>query len=567
MSADNWLMKTTKISDQHIPTADEYSCCAEPPQYSNTEKITMRNLIDLSIGKKLLLAFGFLVVIALGVAGIGFYSMSAIFQQGTFITIISDINARQLEVQIAQRDFALTRSADSARQAQKLIGELKQELDRMLVSQPGHSSANVLGEMASAAGRYVQSLDDLVRLTDSVGLFAGREEIEALNTELDKDAGRLLELGKEAYIAQSYEMLALKTRIFQLLGGSVLLLLVVAAGSTLVLQAQIVSPLRKAVAVLHEVAEGNLAVRMDSHRRDEIGQLYSSMQQMCDGLRRLVIRIGDGIHQLGQVAEAFSEFGIASQNTAQEQAQESEQTASAMSQMVASVQEVADNTQQARGAAELAERQAAAGVDVVGETVRQIDRLALGVERSTESVVRLEAESNRIGGVLDVIRSVAEQTNLLALNAAIEAARAGDQGRGFAVVATEVRALARRTQASTAEIDLLTHSLQSIAIEAVAQSRESLTLTQQTVELAGKASIALEEISTAVSLIDQMNQQIAAAAVQQHAVAEDVRRSVTRVRDLADSTASNVKGSAQCGVTLKKLSGELQEWVGSFQVN
>ncbi|WP_434563780.1 methyl-accepting chemotaxis protein [Pseudomonas sp. Z4-20] len=362
-------------------------------------------------------------------------------------------------------------------------------------------------------------------------------------------------------------MLALKAHIFQSLGASVLLLLFVAAGSTFVLQAQIVGPLRKAVGVLQEVAKGNLAVRMDSHRRDEIGQLYASMQRMCDGLRGLMTGIGDGIHQLGQVAQAFSEYGIASQNTAHVQAQESEQAASAMTQMVASVQEVAYNTQQAREAAELAERQATAGVDVVGETVRQIDRLALGVERSTESVVRLETESNRISGVLDVIRSVAEQTNLLALNAAIEAARAGDQGRGFAVVATEVRALARRTQECTAEIDLLTHSLQSIAGEAVAQSRESLTLTRQTVELAGKASTALGEISIAVSLIEQMNQQIAAAAVQQHAVAEDVGRSVTRVRDLADSTASNVKGSAQCGLTLTQLSGELQQWVGSFSVN
>lgn len=527
----------------------------------------MRNLVDLSIGRKLLLAFGFLLIIALGVAGLGFYSMFAIFQQGTFITLISDINARQLEVQIAQRDFGLTRSAEAARQAQQLIGELKHELDRLRVSQPGHSSADVLGEMASAAGHYAQNLDDLVRLTDSVGLFAGREEIEALNTGLDKDAGRLLELGKEVYSAQSHEMLALKAHIFQSLGASVLLLLFVAAGSTFVLQAQIVGPLRKAVGVLQEVAKGNLAVRMDSHRRDEIGQLYASMQRMCDGLRGLVTGIGDGIHQLGQVAQAFSEYGIASQNTAQVQAQESEQAASAMTQMVASVQEVADNTQQAREAAELAERQATAGVDVVGETVRQIDRLALGVERSTESVVRLEAESNRISGVLDVIRSVAEQTNLLALNAAIEAARAGDQGRGFAVVATEVRALARRTQECTAEIDLLTHSLQSIAGEAVAQSRESLTLTRQTVELAGKASTALGEISIAVSLIEQMNQQIAAAAVQQHAVAEDVGRSVTRVRDLADSTASNVKGSAQCGLTLTQLSGELQQWVGGFSVN
>jgi methyl-accepting chemotaxis protein len=166
-----------------------------------------------------------------------------------------------------------------------------------------------------------------------------------------------------------------------------------------------------------------------------------------------------------------------------------------------------------------------------------------------------------------VIRSVAEQTNLLALNAAIEAARAGDQGRGFAVVADEVRALARRTHDSTAEIEGLIASLQRMARSAVEQMDSSRSLTQRTVGLAALAGDALARITQAVSTIEQMNQQIAAAAEQQSVVAESISESVIRVRDIGEQSASASQQTADSSVELARLGGALQNLVAQFRTS
>jgi methyl-accepting chemotaxis protein len=249
----------------------------------------------------------------------------------------------------------------------------------------------------------------------------------------------------------------------------------------------------------------------------------------------------------------------------QNQRQETEQTATAMHQMAATVQEVAQNAEQASMAAREADREAQQGNQVVQQAVSQIGSLAQGVEQSAATIQALNQESVRIGGVLEVIRAVAEQTNLLALNAAIEAARAGDQGRGFAVVADEVRALARRTHASTEEIEGLIGSLQRMAAGAVEQMESSRTLTQGTVTLAGEAGAALGRITQAVSTIEQMNQQIAAAAEEQSAVADSISESITRVRDIGEQSASASEQTAASSAELARLGVELQGLVAQFR--
>ncbi|MBA1200386.1 methyl-accepting chemotaxis protein [Pseudomonas capeferrum] len=518
----------------------------------------MSRLSDLSIGSKLRLGFGLLTALALGVAAVGFYSIFTLFERGDFITGVAEINARQLQAQVAQKDYLLSGSAEAASRIDEALGRLNERLELLLASHPDHPSVSRLQDIRRAAAEYRQAFDRLV---------AGDGAAPTLAVELDRHSSRVLELGQEAYDAQGQTMVAVSERILQLLGGSTLLLLLVASSAALVLRAQIVEPMRNAVEVVQRIAGGDLSVRIDSRRGDEAGQLLGSMQQMTQGLRGLIEGVGSGVGRLVSVADGFAALATGSREAARMQSQETEQTASAMIEMVASVQEVAGNTQQAREAAGQAQRQAQAGSEVVAETVQQIDRLADEMERSSETIVRLANESARIGSVLDVIRSVAEQTNLLALNAAIEAARAGEQGRGFAVVADEVRALARRTQESTAEIDTLIQTLQGIANQAVAQSGASLVLTRQTVELAGRATLALDEITGAVALIEQMNVQIATAAIEQHTVAEQVGLSVTRVRDLAESNSAMAADGTHYGDDLVHLSRDLQKRLGHFRLD
>ena len=203
---------------------------------------------------------------------------------------------------------------------------------------------------------------------------------------------------------------------------------------------------------------------------------------------------------------------------------------------------------------------------MVAQALAQIEKLAVEVGHSTEAMSHLKRESDKIGSVLDVIKSVAQQTNLLALNAAIEAARAGEAGRGFAVVADEVRSLAQRTQQSTEEIEELIAGLQSGTLQVSNSMDSSRSLTDNSVDLTRRAGQSLGNITRTVSAIQAMNQQIATAAEQQSAVAEEINRSVLNVRDVSDQTAAASEETAASSIELARLGTHLQTLVGGFKV-
>ena len=329
---------------------------------------------------------------------------------------------------------------------------------------------------------------------------------------------------------------------------------------------QIVAPLRQTLIAAERVANGDLRQVLQIERRDELGQLQASMQRMTGNLRELIGGIGDGVTQIASAAEELSAVTEQTSAGVNNQKIETDQVATAMNEMAATVQEVARNAEQASEAALMADQQAREGDRVVGEAIAQIERLATEVEHSTEAMNQLKSESDKIGSVLDVIKSVAQQTNLLALNAAIEAARAGEAGRGFAVVADEVRSLALRTQKSTEEIEELIAGLQHGTQQAASVMDSSRTLTDSSVELTRRAGSSLDTITRTVSSIQAMNQQIATAAEQQSAVAEEINRSVMNVRDISDQTSAASEETAASSVELARLGTHLQGLVGRFQL-
>ncbi|VVP00880.1 Methyl-accepting chemotaxis protein McpQ [Pseudomonas fluorescens] len=329
---------------------------------------------------------------------------------------------------------------------------------------------------------------------------------------------------------------------------------------------QIIIPLNQTLKVAERVAAGDLTHNLVSLRRDELGQLQRSMQGMTQGLRELVGGISDGVTQIASAAEELSAVTEQTSAGVNNQKIETDQVATAMNEMAATVQEVARNAEEASEAAVAADQQAREGDKVVGEAIAQIERLAVEVGHSTEAMGELKRESDKIGSVLDVIKSVAQQTNLLALNAAIEAARAGEAGRGFAVVADEVRSLAQRTQKSTEEIEELIVGLQNGTQQVATIMDNSRTLTDSSVELTRRAGGSLESITRTVSAIQAMNQQIAAAAEQQSAVAEEINRSVLNVRDVSDQTSAASEETAASSVELARLGTHLQMLVGRFKV-
>ncbi|RMP59968.1 hypothetical protein ALQ18_03166 [Pseudomonas marginalis pv. marginalis] len=329
---------------------------------------------------------------------------------------------------------------------------------------------------------------------------------------------------------------------------------------------QIALPLREVLTVAHRIADGDLSHDTQVDRRDELGQLQHSIGQMTRNLRSLISGIGDSARQISSAAGQLSAVTEQTRAGINNQKDETDQVATAMNQMLATAQEVARHAEQASVAANEADQQASVGDKVVAQAIEQIGHLAHEMTRSSQAMIALQHQSQKISGVLDVIKSVSQQTNLLALNAAIEAARAGAAGEGFAVVADEVRNLARRTQEAAEEIEGLIVGLHAGTQQVADIMDGSRTLTDGSVDLSRNAGDALAAITRTVSIIQEMNPQIAAAAEQQSAVAEEINRSVLKVRDVSEQTAAASEETAAASVQLTRLSGDLQALVGKFRL-
>ncbi|HEK1685812.1 TPA: methyl-accepting chemotaxis protein [Pseudomonas putida] len=417
-------------------------------------------------------------------------------------------------------------------------------------------------------GPRIQAFDVAVRAYgDSVRQFRDAiSQIALARQEMTTQGGDIVKLSDDLYKIQleRRDIESAQARTLQI--GATLLALLIGVLAAVIITRQITRPLRETLAVVEKIAGGDLTHNLQVTRRDELGVLQQGIARMGTTLRDLISGIRDGVTQIASAAEELSAVTEQTSAGANSQKVETDQVATAMHEMAATVQEVARNAEQASLAATNADGEARAGDKVVGEAINQIERLAAEVNRSTEAMNLLQQESQKIGSVMDVIKSVAEQTNLLALNAAIEAARAGEAGRGFAVVADEVRGLAQRTQKSTEEIEELVASLQNGTQQVANAMLGSRTLTDSSVELARKAGASLENITSTVSGIQSMNQQIAAAAEQQSAVAEEISRSILNVRDVSEQTAAASDETAASSVELARLGGQLQTLVSHFRV-
>ncbi|MDI2140689.1 methyl-accepting chemotaxis protein [Pseudomonas sp. ITA] len=401
------------------------------------------------------------------------------------------------------------------------------------------------------------------KLAEYTGLLAQEKTVYE---QLHQRAAQVVERVDQAYVAQDVAMQGELKKNSVLIIGSSALALLVGLVAAWVITRLIVAPLRSVMQVAQRIAAGDLSATVEVTRHDEIGQLMQSMRQMGAGLSTIVSGLQAGIEQLASSAQSLSAVTEQTNLEVSSQKEETEQVATAMNQMTATVHDVARNAEEAALAAQTADDKVESGQQVVRQSMARIEQLADSATSASSSIESLSAEIQNIGTVLEVIKSVAEQTNLLALNAAIEAARAGEQGRGFAVVADEVRALARRTQQSTEEIERLVSALRSAAHSSVQQIQSSGELVKLAVSDALQTESALGSIAAAVSLIQQMNQQIAAAAEEQSSVAEEINRSVTSIRASADQSSIAMRGNAASSVELAQLGSELRGMVGHFRL-
>jgi methyl-accepting chemotaxis protein len=330
----------------------------------------------------------------------------------------------------------------------------------------------------------------------------------------------------------------------------------------------IARPLKQMVAMLDDIAkgEGDLTRRLSTDRADELGLIAHGFNTFLGKLQAMISQVVSSVQQVSDSSEHTADIAIRTNQGVQRQMAEIELVATAVHEMTATAQDVARNATHAAEAANHADRAANQGKQTVHNTAEAITALAQEIGRAVSVVQTLAKDSENINAILVSIRGIAEQTNLLALNAAIEAARAGEQGRGFAVVADEVRNLAQKTQKATEEIQTMIQQLQQGTRDAVKVMEDSQSKTEISVQQASQAAAALESITQAVSVINDMNTQIASAAEEQSAVAEDINRNVTSIGQVANEVAGGADEASQASTELTKLAEQQRRLINQFKV-
>ncbi|MHC8408157.1 methyl-accepting chemotaxis protein [Pseudomonas sp. TMB3-21] len=370
-----------------------------------------------------------------------------------------------------------------------------------------------------------------------------------------------------AVIAQGPSLVQVFTERLANYAVAVFILMLAMLGASQLLIRFLLSQLNTLKDVMLYVEQtGDLSARVPLASRDEVGQMANAFNAMQAGYQRVVNTVAHTARQLDVGAARLASSMTDVRHGMLGQQSETDQAATAINEMTATVYHIAQHAGATRDLSQTADTLAGSGQQVVSRVQQSISGLSAGVQQTAEMIQRLAQDSQKINGVVNVIHSIAEQTNLLALNAAIEAARAGEMGRGFAVVADEVRNLAKRVQASTDEITQMVSALQAGTRDAVDFMQESSFKADHCVQQAQAAGAALAEITSAVAQMRESNTQIAVAAEQQSQVAEEMNRAVVSIRDVTDNTVQQTVSSATTSQELAALAGELSKAIGQLRL-
>jgi methyl-accepting chemotaxis protein len=481
----------------------------------------------------------------------------------------------QFKVQVQEWKNTLIRGAD-AKSQDKYWGSFQaveaaiQQDGRDLLPRLGNPKASQLLQQFLAAHKtmgeaYRRGLEEykagghITQIGDKAVTGIDREPTQLL----DQAAAVIATAVSEASAVTDREAQAAMNRGLAMMGAAIVLTFFALLWS---IRRMVLRPMHTVVQQLALIADGNFTQPVTVGSQDEIGQLAQSAEKIRQELGLALHQVVESAASLAGEAAELAAVSTATTDGVATQQRETDMVATAINEMTATVAEVARSAAHAAEAAHKADEESRDGHQIVASTINDIDKLATEIERTAEAINTLESDSENISSVLDVIRGIAEQTNLLALNAAIEAARAGEQGRGFAVVADEVRTLASRTQQSTQEIQSMIERLQKGTHDAVQAMAQNRSHAQETVQQAARAGTALKTITEAVTRISDMNSQIASAAEEQGAVAEEINRNVVKISQVAEESASGAQRITAASHDLSDLAKTLQQLTGRFTI-
>ena len=479
-----------------------------------------------------------------------------------------------LELRLMVARSLIPSADESAADARRDIGERRSQIEQRVSSYLAsplidEQERRLVGQVQTAVHGYEQSREQLLTFLSggdapaAIALFNGG--MRQQGSDINEALAALTAYNDEGAKASSLSAGSVYSRSLWVLLGVMAVAVVATVGLAVGFTRSITQPLGQALRVAERIAGSDLSQSVEVDGRDEPARLLSALATMQATLRATLKHIGDSSTQLATATEEMTSVAHEGKRGLQRQNEQVELAATAVNQMTAAIEEVANNSASTSDSVRDSTAAAEAGRRHVNDTVNAIDSLSARIGETGGFVQGLAGQARDISKVLDVIRTIAEQTNLLALNAAIEAARAGDQGRGFAVVADEVRALAHRTGQSTQEIEQMIAAIQSGTDSVVKATALSTQEADRTLDVAREAGAMLDNIAASVAIINERTVMIAAAAEQQAQVAREVDRSLMTIRDLSIQSAAGADQTAVASDELARLATDLNQMALRFR--